>query len=171
MDKSKGFSCDESTKAEMAAFIKAVLTGCTCLVIDNPQDEQSPMDLYLTAHTSHSAYTYAFELKERQYPYLSDKYGGKGQEGWVLEDVKISNFKKAVSNGYAVCYVNLYPDNVIRIWNLCKAPEGALDYRGGEKEYKAHTVDDEGGKYKKSKVEIFNDWAKDYRRDTYEPIN
>lgn len=171
MDKSKGFRCDESTKAEFSSFIKAVFSACTCLVIDTPMDEQSPMDLYLTAKTDYSAYTYAFELKERDGRYPSDRYGIAGKGGWIVEDHKIQNFKEAEAQGYNACYVNFYPDNVIRIWNISKAPEGVMEHRGEVRKYNAHTVDDEGGTYRKAKVEIFNYWAKDYRRDTYEPLD
>ena len=172
MDKSKGFECDESTKAEFSNFIKAVFSACTCLVIQTPADPQSPIDMYLTASTESGSFTYAFELKERQYPYLSDRYGCEGQDdGWVLEDWKIKNFKDAEAAGYQAVYVNFYPDDIIRIWNLSKAPEGALERRGGNRTYHRHTVDDEGGTYSKAKVELFNDWAKDFRRDTYEPVD
>lgn len=171
MDKSKGFECDESTKAEFSSFLKAVFSAATCLVIETPEDPQSPMDMYLTARTQHSAYTYAFELKERDWRFPSDKYGRKGQnEGWVLEDRKIKNFEEARSRGYKCVYVNFYPDGVLRLWNLDSAPEGALERRGGSRTYHLHTVDDEGGTYTKAKVELFNDWAKDFDRYTFKPI-
>ncbi len=171
MDKSKGFRCDEHTKVEYSNFIKAKFRGWN-LVIQTPYDERSPFDMYLTAYTDYTAYTYAFELKERDWRYPSDKYGTQGNRGgWILEDHKIENFHKAEAAGYQVIYVNLYPDNVIRNWNITKAPEGALEHRGGVRTYNLHTVDDEGGKYNKAKVEIFNDWAKDYDRETYERLN
>lgn len=171
MDKSKGFECDGSTKDEFSSFLKAAFSAATCLVIDTPMDPQSPMDLYLTAKTDYSAYTYAFELKERQYPYTSDKYGKAGQKGgWILEDWKIENFKAAHSQGYKCIYVNLYPDGVIRLWNLDEAPDGVLEWRGGERGYHRHTVDDEGGTYSKAKVELFNDWAKDFDRQTFKRL-
>lgn len=58
------------------------------------------------------------ELKERWGKYHSNYYGKEGdKEGWMLEIDK----KEQVLNKDGIAqYVNLYPDGVIRIWNLRK---------------------------------------------------
>lgn len=63
---------------------------------------------------------YAVELKERDEPYTSTYYGCDGQEGWLYNIEKNEWLQKAAANGYTPLYANVYPDNVVRVWNINK---------------------------------------------------
>lgn len=138
MDKRKGFTCDETSKKE---FINATTkyweenapqfslqwygvnnnegtTDFTLVQLGKESDE-SRLDLGMTASYEGITITYIFELKERNY--TSEEYGAKPNgEGWFFNIEKSDVLKKAASKGFVPIYVNLYPDDIIRIWNINK---------------------------------------------------
>lgn len=155
----KDFECDRQTKEEFVALVKRLFKDYS-LTIDVPEDPMSHIDVYFTAYTDSFKATYACELKER-WDYDSTSYGADWQEGWVIEDLKKAELEKAASEGYKPIYVNFYRDGVVRIWNLCKVKDFGST---GCKQWKAHTVDNKGGTYRKSKLTVFNRDAKEYER-------
>ena len=153
------FSCDWETKQEFVSLIKVLFKDFN-LTIDIPYDPYSPVDVYFTAYTDTRTVTYACELKER-WDYDSTSYGADGQQGWVIEDWKKEVLEEKKAEGYNPIYVNLYKDGIIRIWNLNDVKDFGTT---GVKNWRRHTVDDEGGTYRKSKLTLFNRDAKEYER-------
>lgn len=68
---------------------------------------------------SYNGTLYKIELKERKGKYVSDYYGKEGDsEGWMLNIEKKNELLK--DKNFIPLFVNLYPDDKIRIWNLNK---------------------------------------------------
>ena len=129
-----GFECDRQSKYDYTAstvnYIKNKMTGRTVVVIFKEldkdgnevefdsvlSDKQSRNDLIMY----YNGTKYVIELKERLNPkYHSEYYGKEGdKEGWMLNIEKYYSLKKA-KNAIPL-YVNLYKDNVVRVWNLDK---------------------------------------------------
>lgn len=86
-------------------------------------DDKCRTDLvmFYTTSTNTQDVRYEIELKERWKHYTSDYYGKEGdKEGWMLNIDKVEELNK--KEGIPL-YVNLYPDNKIRIWNLNKTTD------------------------------------------------
>lgn len=86
----------------------------------NDVDDKSRTDLvmFYSTPTSTDDIRYNIELKERWGKYTSDYYGkDDDNEGWMLNIDKVNELKKL--DGIPL-YINLYPDNKIRVWNLDK---------------------------------------------------
>lgn len=156
------FECDRQSKRQFVRLLKDLFKN---IEIDVPCDPQSHIDIFATALTSSGKVikTYAFELKERWGRYVSDLYGkDNDSEGWIYERGKDNSLFNAYElSGYTPMYVNLYPDSVIRIWDMSKYPEEYIE--SGEKTYHRHTVDNEGGTYKEKKYTLMNRYGKEYR--------
>lgn len=153
MNISKGFRCDEDSKKKFEGFLRDIFKR---VEIYTPTGETAPLDMYMTAYTIDWQVwaTYAFELKERSSMYPSTRYGGEGQEGWIIERGKLKNLEKAKEEKYRPIYANIFPDGKIAIWNVSK-----VAYREGtERAYRKHTVDNAGGAYNEAKFEV---WYKD----------
>lgn len=158
-DSDERFQCDWDTKQEFLELIKRLFKGYD-LNVDIPYDPHSTIDVYFTAYTDTVEAAYACELKDR-WDYDSTDYGADGQEGWVIEDFKKKVLEEKKEEGYNPIYVNFYRDGVVRIWNLNRVKDFGTT---GDKEWKRHTVDNEGGTYRKSKLTVFNKDAKEYDR-------
>lgn len=156
------FECDKPSKRQFESLLKDIFNN---IKIDTPKNPKSRLDIFATAYTNDDRVlkTYAFELKERRDKYVSDYYGKDGdREGWIYERDKDNELFAAYENsGYTPIYVNLYPDGVIRIWDMSKYPEEYV--LASEKTYSRHTVDDEGGRYKECKYTLMNRYGKEYR--------
>lgn len=84
-------------------------------------DDKCRTDLVMFYITSTKDVRYEIELKERWKHYTSSYYGKEGdKEGWMLNIDKVEELNK--KEGIPL-YVNLYPDNKIRIWNLNKTTD------------------------------------------------
>lgn len=85
--------------------------------------DKSRLDIGMKFTKSGIPHYYVFELKERWGEYVSYKYGEEDKEGWMYNQPKDSVLKKAKGYGMIPCYVNLYPDEVVRCWNIGKIKE------------------------------------------------
>lgn len=156
------FRCDTKSKDDFVRLLNRIFKN---IIIDVPEEETSRIDIYASAITEDRiSKTYAFELKERWGDYTSDRYGKDGdKEGWVYEVGKNTALSQAAEQGYTPMYVNLYPDGVIRVWDMSKYPEEEMVI-GEERTYRKHTVDDNGGTYRERKIMLWNRYAKDFER-------
>lgn len=128
-----GFSCDKQSKYDFTASTVSFLSQWAgdkkieivfkeqdkdgCLVpfdsVDSYDKSRTDLIMYF------NGYPYVIELKERWGKYTSDFYGKEGDnEGWMLNIDKVTELEKV--NNAIPLYVNLYPDGVVRIWNLNK---------------------------------------------------
>lgn len=82
----------------------------------------SHLDIYMLINNVR----YACELKERWGKYHSTYYGEPDNEGWIYNIEKDNFLKQAAENGDIPLYVNLYPDDKIRIWNINKITDADL---------------------------------------------
>lgn len=129
-----GFKCDRQSKYDFTATtvnhlskinkpIKVIFKEFdkkgNIVDFDSPDSyEQSPIDLKMYMEIDGKNIEYNVELKERWNKYNSNYYGKENDsEGWVLNIDKVQAFNKL--NGIPL-YVNLYPDKIVRIWNLDK---------------------------------------------------
>ena len=129
-----GFKCDRQSKYDFTATTVNYLSKINkplkvifkefdkkgnIVDFDSPDSyEQSPIDLKMYMEIDGKNIEYNVELKERWNKYNSNYYGKENDsEGWVLNIDKVQAFNKL--NGIPL-YVNLYPDKIVRIWNLDK---------------------------------------------------
>lgn len=129
-----GFKCDRQSKYDFTATTVNYLSKINKPIkvifkefdkkgnivdFDSPDSyEQSPIDLKMYMEIDGKNIEYNVELKERWNKYNSNYYGKENDsEGWVLNIDKVQAFNKL--NGIPL-YVNLYPDKIVRIWNLDK---------------------------------------------------
>ena len=127
-----GFSCDRQSKYDFTAstvsFLSEWVGDKDCKVMFMEQDkngnlvefdsadsyEKSRTDLYMFFN----GHKYVIELKERWGKYTSNYYGNEGDEnGWFLNIEKYEVLKKLDA---IPLFVNLFPDGIVRIWNLNK---------------------------------------------------
>ena len=125
-----GFSCDRQSKYDFTAstvnyiaekYNNAVIVfkefdkNGLLVDFDSPDShQQSRTDLVMFIND----YCYVVELKERWGKYTSNFYGkDEDEEGWMLNKDKVTELKRLSA---IPLYVNLYPDGVVRIWNLDK---------------------------------------------------
>lgn len=105
--------------------------------------------------------TYSAEIKERWGNYTSDFYGKDGQnKGWVYNIEKDGWLEKECSLGRIPIYVNLYPDGVIRVWNINKIDKShhtTLPIK------KIHT-DPDSPRVEQERIELWNRDGKTYKR-------
>ena len=125
-----GFCCDRQSKYDFTAstvtYIKDKFTDRKAYVVFKELD----VDGNLVAFDSDDSYDksrtdlimfyndvkYVIELKERWGKYTSDYYGKEDDaEGWMLNIDKVEELNKIDA---IPLYVNLYPDGVVRVWNL-----------------------------------------------------
>ena len=110
------------------------------------------------------------ELKERKYnryiyakfgiiePYNSDTYGDRNtgkREPWMLEKGKDYHLDGALEKGLNPWYVNIYPDNVIRIWDMRTADKSSII----TKTNKAVTIDTDSQLVTKERIGLWNEDA------------
>lgn len=150
------FNVDKDSKE---LFVKIMDTLFWRTITDIPEDTVSPIDIFMTGLTSTGkSKPYAIELKDR-WKYLSTAYGTSAStEGVVIEDLKIDNLELTRNSGYTPIYACFFKDDVLALWDLDRLPDGWKDRRDSAKTFHLHTVDDEGGTYKKAKVGL---WLKD----------
>lgn len=129
-----GYSCDRQSKYDFTASTVCHLSklypnkeisvvfkefnkedGSLVDFDSNLSSTVSPSDLVMFFNDQ----PYIIELKERWGKYTSDRYGEEGdEEGWMLN---IEKHQSLTTQKWAIpLYVNLYPDNVVRLWNLNK---------------------------------------------------
>lgn len=127
-----GFCCDRQSKYDFTAstvtYIKDKFTDRKAYVVfkeldadgnlvafdSNDSFDKSRTDLVMFYNDT----KYVIELKERWGKYTSDYYGKENDaEGWMLNIDKVIELNKIDA---IPLYVNLYPDGVVRVWNLDK---------------------------------------------------
>lgn len=133
---SRGFDCDRQAKYDFTAstaqywsnttdpsllgFYEMTSAGTLVPFGSEEADEKSHMDLYIhySAMTDNDLYDvlkYAVELKERTY---NSNTGFLISKGSFINPKKIESIKQ--ETGVTHLWAELYPDDVIRIWNLSK---------------------------------------------------
>lgn len=126
------------------------------------EDSTSRLDLAMVASSQGIEIPYIFELKERSWKYPSDKYGNEGQEGWMYNMEKDSVLRLAKEKNFVPIYVNLYPDNLIRIWNIGKINQTELPVI--EKAIKKQTVIEDSPKVEQKRYTLTNKQGTTYTR-------
>lgn len=115
--------------------------------------ENEHLDVYIDLRSKNTHIIYACELKERWGDYVSTYYGKDGQEkGWMYNPEKKRWLEDQIDNGYIPLYVNLYPDQKIRIWNILNIEVG----EAREFDVPNSTVEPEKGRAKKKRYELWN---------------
>lgn len=133
---SRGFDCDRQAKYDFTAstaqywsnttdpsllgFYEMTSAGTLVPFGSEEADDKSHMDLYIhySAMTNgdlHSVLQYAVELKERTY---NSNTGFLISKGSFINPEKIESIRQ--ETGVTHIWAELYPDDVIRIWNLDK---------------------------------------------------
>ena len=173
-----GFSCDRQSKYDYTAstvnYIQNAYSGQDITLIFKEFDNEGNMVDFDSADSSRTSrtdlimyfndYCYVIELKERWGKYISDYYGKDGDnEGWMLNIDKVDELKKI--NAIPL-YVNLYPDGVIRQWNLNKIKE----YTTITKNIHKTTVIESEVK-KQDRYEVWNKDSKVFKRIKGKPSN
>ena len=150
------FACDGDSKELFSEIMEGLFWR---VITDVPEDITNPIDIYMTGLTANGRVKpYAVELKDR-WNYDSTSYGTSAStEGWIIENHKVRNLEDSTNSGYTPIYACFFKDGVLAIWDLSKLPKGWKDRRDSEKVFHLHTVDDEGGTYRKAKIGL---WYKD----------
>jgi hypothetical protein len=185
MDFKKKFECDKESKeqfinstnaywAQQAPQFELKWYGVnTTLSEDNEivdytltdlgkEDSTSRLDLAMVASFNGVDIPYIFELKERSWRYPSDRYGNEGQEGWMYNMEKDSVLRLAKEKNFIPIYVNLYPDNLIRVWNIGKISKTELPVI--EKPIKKQTVIEDSPRVEQKRYTLANNQGITYTR-------
>lgn len=183
-----GFTCDKQSKDDFIASTTAywseqapqytlswygadVYEGEINLTELGKESDQSRLDLAMVASNDNYSITYVFELKERWNQYTSTYYGNEPEEGctptyhnegWVYNMEKDSVLSLASTQGFVPIYVNLYPDGVIRVWNINKINKTEMGYV--EKDIKRRNVEVDSPKVKQGRYTLMNKQGKTYKR-------
>lgn len=116
IDYSKEFNCDTTSKIVFGECVSTLFNDK--IHIEFTPNTTDGLDAFATA-TTKSHITYAFELKERDYPY--DAF-----DEWMLEPKKKFELDMANRQGYKEMYVNLWDQGNdiwhIAIWDIKKTP-------------------------------------------------
>ena len=127
-----GFQCDRQSKYDLTAstveFIEQWRGNNNVTLIFKELDKNGNEVVFDSDDSSATAPTdlimyynnkrYVIEIKERWGKYTSDYYGKESdEEGWMLNIDKVDKLKAIDA---IPLYINLFPDGVVRIWNLNK---------------------------------------------------
>ena len=174
-----GYSCDRQSKYDFTAstvsYLCAAYGDKVKSIIFKEFDKYNNLvefDSKYASTTSRSDLVmyyngkpYIIELKERWGIYTSNFYGKEDdEEGWMLN---IPKKEELLGQNWAIpLYVNLYPDNVIRLWNLNKIEE----YNTINKVINEKTVE-ESQKKLQDRYEVWNKDSKVIQRIKGQPSN
>jgi hypothetical protein len=124
-------------------------------------DSKSRSDLVMFYNNT----PYLIELKERWGGYHSNWCGKEGdKEGWFLN---IPKKEQLLNQNWAIpLFVNLYPDNVVRLWNLRKIN----DYHTLTKIIGNSNVEDKGERMQ-DRYDVWNKDSTCIKRITGQPSN
>lgn len=185
MDFNKKFECDKESKeqfinsttaywAQKAPQFELKWYGVnTTLNEDNEivdytltelgdEESTSRLDLAMVASFNGVDIPYIFELKERSWKYPSYAYGNEGQEGWMYNIEKDSVLRLAKEKNFIPIYANLYPDNLIRVWNIGKIDKAELPVI--EKPIKKQTVIEDSPRVEQKRYTLTNKQGTTYTR-------
>lgn len=128
-----GFSCDRQSKYDFTAstvsYISEQYPDKHITIVFKELDKDGNLVDFDSDDVSNTARTdlimffndigYNIELKERWGKYHSNYYGKEGdKEGWF---VNIEKYNVLMANkNYIPIFANLFPDGVVRLWNLNK---------------------------------------------------
>lgn len=174
-----GYNCDRQSKYDFTAstvsYLCAAYGDKVKSVIFKEFDDHNNLvefDSKYSSTTSRSDLVmfynnkpYIIELKERWGKYTSDYYGKEGdKEGWMLN---IPKKEELLSQKWAIpLYVNLYPDGVVRLWNLNKIN----NYNTINHNIANSTVEDKGRR-EQDRYEVWNKDSKAIQRVKGQPSN
>ena len=173
-----GFSCDRQSKYDFTAstvtYIKDKFIDRKAYVVFKELDADGNLVNFDSDDVSQVSRTdlimfyndvkYVIELKERWGKYTSDYYGKENDaEGWMLNIDKVDELNKIDA---IPLYVNLYPDGVVRIWNLDKIS----DFQTITKNIHKTTVVDSEVR-KQDRYEVWNKDSKTIKRVKGEKSN
>lgn len=174
-----GFSCDRQSKYDFSASTVSYLSRLypnkdISVVFKEFKDDGTLVDFDSNESSTVSSsdlvmyfnnQPYIIELKERWGKYTSDCYGKDGdKEGWMLN---IEKQQSLTSQNWAIpLYVNLYPDGVVRLWNLNKIN----NYNTINKDISEKTVM-ESNKRNQNRYEVWNKDSTAFKRLKGQPSN
>lgn len=128
-----GFNCDRQSKYDFTAstvnYISELYHGKDITIVFKEIDGDGNLVEFDSVDSSSTSRTdlimffndigYNIELKERWGKYHSNYYGKEGdKEGWFVNIEKYDVLMK--DKKYIPIFANLYPDGVVRLWNLNK---------------------------------------------------
>jgi hypothetical protein len=157
-----GYECDRQSKYDFTASTVSYLIenfNPKSIIFKefdengNEVDFDSPLSSTVS-HTDlvmyYNGHPYLIELKERWGKYISTYYGKDGDdEGWFLN---IPKKEELTNQQWATpLYVNLYPDGIVRLWNLRKIDH----YNTLNKVIDNSTVEDKGKK-EQNRYDVWN---------------
>ena len=174
-----GYSCDRQSKYDFTASTVSYLCAAygekVKSIIFKEFDKYNNLVEFDSKYASttscsdlvmyYNGKPYIIELKERWGIYTSNFYGKEDdEEGWMLN---IPKKEELLGQNWAIpLYVNLYPDNVIILWNLNKIEE----YNTINKVIDEKTVE-ESEKKPQDRYEVWNKDSKVIQRIKGQPSN
>ena len=174
-----GYNCDRQSKYDFTAstvsYLCAAYGDKVKSIIFKEFDENNNLvefDSKYSSTTSRSDLVmyyngkpYIIELKERWGKYHSNFYGKEDdEEGWMLN---IPKKEELLGQNWAIpLYVNLYPDGVVRLWNLNKINK----YNTINHNIANSTVEDKGRR-DQDRYEVWNKDSKVIQRIKGQPSN
>lgn len=127
----EGFNCDKQSKYDFTAstvnYVSEKYQNKNITIVFKELDDEGNLVEFDSADASSTARTdlimffndvaYNIELKERKGKYHSEFYGKEGdKEGWFVNLEKYEVLMK--DKKYIPIFSNLYPDGIVRTWNL-----------------------------------------------------
>lgn len=173
-----GFNCDRPSKYSFTAstvnYLSSTVKDKDITVVFKEFDDNGNLvefdspDASTTSRSDlvmfYNDVPYIVELKERWGRYTSTAYGEEGSEGWMLNVDKQIELTK--QNWAIPLYVNLFPDGVIRAWNLNRIGDYTTVTKGIHK-----TTVMESERITQTRYEVWNKDSKTYKRIEGEPSN
>lgn len=174
-----GFSCDRQSKYDFSAstvcYLSKQYPNRDISVVFKEFDENGNLVDFDSAESSTVSSSdlvmyfnnqpYIIELKERWGRYDSNCYGkDTDNEGWMLN---IEKQQSLTNQNWAIpLYVNLYPDGVVRLWNLNKVN----NYNTINKDIPTYSVI-ESNKKNQNRYEVWNRDSTAFKRLKGQPSN
>lgn len=109
---------DKQGQDKAVPIIYNLFNSLDCTInIEQHYADSAPIDIYVTATTQNgNQYFYAFECKDREYPHNHLFKYTSVPDGWVIEEHKYNNLKKANDVGWRSYYFNTFTDGAWMIW-------------------------------------------------------
>ncbi len=119
------------------------------------------LDIFIRLENGKKVLWCAVEIKERWNNYVSDYYGKEGQDkGWFLNIEKDSVLKEYANKGFCPLYINLYPDNKTRVWNLWKVNNIAkLEDTKTSNYIKKQNINPDSKRVLQDRYQLWNSWG------------
>lgn len=175
----EGFDCDRQSKYDFTAstvnYLQEKYMDKDITVVFKELDDEGNLVEFDSADASSTARTdlimffndigYNIELKERWGKYHSEFYGKEGDsEGWFVNIEKYDVLMK--DKKYIPIFANLFPDGVVRTWNL-----NNINFTHTLTKNIAKTNVVESAVIPQKRYDVYNKDGKSYKRIKGKPSN